>query len=227
MASLSQCRVLAGTKAFTGVRPRHVKQISNGSKVFMRRKDSYMVEINLEDEEAEDIAVRRFMRAVMDSKVVEQLRARKTKESKIEAYKRRMRERHEIRKLIQSGMGGIEPTWEEINGIDNSPKVFDEFFSMDPDNQFGMPMGQDDSMFLPGYNDSMWGGYMDLNASARSTNNWEGGYMDQQVGGYMDQQQTAGGYIDQQGGYISDASQQQGSFKAGYDNSGDFVFTKQ
>ena len=32
----------------------------------------------------------------------------------------------------------MEPTWEEVNGVDMSPKVFDEFFSMDPDGEFGL-----------------------------------------------------------------------------------------
>ncbi len=35
-------------------------------------------------------------------------------------------------------MGGIEPTWEDINGINNGTTVFDEFFSMDPDGQFNI-----------------------------------------------------------------------------------------
>jgi hypothetical protein len=35
-------------------------------------------------------------------------------------------------------LGLVEPTWEEVNGDDPSPKVFDEFFSMDPDGEFGM-----------------------------------------------------------------------------------------
>jgi len=35
-------------------------------------------------------------------------------------------------------LGLVEPTWEEVNGDDPSPKVFDEFFAMDPDNEFGM-----------------------------------------------------------------------------------------
>ncbi len=98
--SLAFGRALAGVKAFTGVRPRQQKLASNGSKVFMRRKDSYMVEVghqrpqpsatlslfwleplaarrqvNLDEDESEDIAVRRFMRAVMDSKVIQQVRA--------------------------------------------------------------------------------------------------------------------------------------------------------
>ncbi|KAG1671027.1 hypothetical protein FOA52_014271 [Chlamydomonas sp. UWO 241] len=190
MSALSQSRCLAGSRAFTGIRPRQVAQVSNGCKVFMRRKDSYMVEVNLGEEEPEDIAVRRFMKAVMDSKLLEKLRTRRYKESKIELYKIRMRERHEIRKL-----GLVEPTWEEVNGDDPSPKVFDEFFSMDPDGEFGMTMGQDDS-FMGAYNDSMWGGYMD----GQNRGTWEqGGYMDQSAaGGYINQ-----GAFSDQGGYIN------------------------
>ena len=44
-----------------------------------------MIEVNLGEEEPEDIAVRRYMKAVMESKVLEVLRYRKTKETKIEA----------------------------------------------------------------------------------------------------------------------------------------------
>ena len=45
MALLSQSRCLAGSKAFTGVRPRQAPAVANGSKYFMKRKDSYMVEV--------------------------------------------------------------------------------------------------------------------------------------------------------------------------------------
>ena len=104
MASLTmgQSRLIAGgARAFTGVRPRAVKAVRNGCTVFMRRKDSYMVEVraaagyratsrplggrypirqirqvNLGEEEPEDIAVRRFMKAVQESKVIEQVRNR-------------------------------------------------------------------------------------------------------------------------------------------------------
>jgi hypothetical protein len=46
MAALSQARAVSGCRAFTGIRPRQVAQVSNGCKVFMRRKDSYMVEVS-------------------------------------------------------------------------------------------------------------------------------------------------------------------------------------
>merc|ERR1719217_929273 len=175
MSQLLQCRTLAGRAFAPAVTARRIPKVSNGSKVFMRRKDSYMVEVLLGEEEPEDIAVRRFMKAVMESKVIDQMRARRYTETKIEAYKRRLRERHEVRKLNL-----VEPTWEETNGEDLSPKVFDEFFAMDPDNEFGLgPLGQEDG-FLGGYTDGMWGGYMD----GQSRGNWEqGGYMDQGAGG--------------------------------------------
>ena len=40
--------------------------------------------MNIGEEEPEDVAVRRYMKAVMESKVLEVLRWRKTKETKIE-----------------------------------------------------------------------------------------------------------------------------------------------
>eukprot|EP00195_Chlamydomonas_chlamydogama_P007077 CAMPEP_0202894786 /NCGR_PEP_ID=MMETSP1392-20130828/4108_1 /ASSEMBLY_ACC=CAM_ASM_000868 /TAXON_ID=225041 /ORGANISM="Chlamydomonas chlamydogama, Strain SAG 11-48b" /LENGTH=192 /DNA_ID=CAMNT_0049579577 /DNA_START=57 /DNA_END=635 /DNA_ORIENTATION=- len=191
MAALSQSRALAGVRAFTTVRPRQIAQVSNGTKVTMRRKDTYMVEVQVGEEEPEDIAVRRFMKAVVQTKVIEKLRSRKTKETKIEAYKRRLRERHEARKL-----GLVEPTWEEAYGEDVDPKPFDEFFARDPDNELygDFPLPNDE--FFPGnyadagFGDNKWGGYMDQGRT--------GGYMNQQ-GGYMNQQ---GGYINQNGGYM-------------------------
>ena len=36
------------------------------------------------------------------------------------------------------GKGIVLPTWEEINGIETTPRVFDEFFAMDPDGEFGL-----------------------------------------------------------------------------------------
>ncbi len=45
-AALSQSRALAGCKAMTMVqRTPTVKQVSNGSKYFMRKKGSFMVEV--------------------------------------------------------------------------------------------------------------------------------------------------------------------------------------
>lgn len=134
MATLTQSRALAGSKAFTGLRPRRVAQVANGGKVFMRRNDAYMIEVrtsavnadahqgmrmaygigcvarvatghsahgtkscswshihgmhaltggacrnapqvNVGEEEPEDIAIRRYMKAVMDSKVLDAVRS--------------------------------------------------------------------------------------------------------------------------------------------------------
>jgi hypothetical protein len=102
---------VSGVRAFTGIGPKQMLSAvpRSASHIVRVRKDSFMVEVSVAEEETEDIAVRRYMKAVMDSKVLEALRARKTRESKIEAYKRRMRERHEIRKL-----GIVEQTWEEV-----------------------------------------------------------------------------------------------------------------
>jgi hypothetical protein len=45
-AAMSQSRALAGSKAMTVVqRVPTVKQVSNGSKYFMRRNGSFMVEV--------------------------------------------------------------------------------------------------------------------------------------------------------------------------------------
>lgn len=46
-----------------------------------------------------------------------QLRARKTKESKIEAYKRRLRERHEMRKCVwENGVGSLGTEVRRVRG---------------------------------------------------------------------------------------------------------------
>jgi hypothetical protein len=45
-AALSQSRALAGSKAMTVVqRAPSIKQVSNGSKYFMKRNGSFMVEV--------------------------------------------------------------------------------------------------------------------------------------------------------------------------------------
>jgi len=92
----------------------------------MRRKDSYMVEVQVADDESEDSAVRRYMKQVVQSKVIDHLRARRRVESKIETYKRRQRERAEARKLRL-----VDPTWEELYGEDSEARPFDEFFARD------------------------------------------------------------------------------------------------
>jgi hypothetical protein len=48
MAALTSNRCLAGSKAFTGLRPRQASAVSNGVKVCMGRKDSYMVEVSVD-----------------------------------------------------------------------------------------------------------------------------------------------------------------------------------
>jgi hypothetical protein len=48
---LSQARTIAGSKAFTGIRPRRVAAVSNGVKYTMKRKDSYMVEVSRSSEQ--------------------------------------------------------------------------------------------------------------------------------------------------------------------------------
>lgn len=83
-------------------------------------------QVNIAEDESEDSAVRRYMKQVMQSKVIDQLRARRRVESKIETHKRRLRERAEARKL-----GIIEPVWDELYGDDTEAKPFDEFFSRD------------------------------------------------------------------------------------------------
>lgn len=48
MSAMSQCRILAGGRAFTVARPQPAgrpARVSNGSKYFMRKKDSFMVEV--------------------------------------------------------------------------------------------------------------------------------------------------------------------------------------
>lgn len=51
--------------------------------------------MNLAEDEPEDIAVRKFMKKVVESRVIEQLRARRYKETPLLERKRRTRERIE------------------------------------------------------------------------------------------------------------------------------------
>lgn len=154
--------------------------IANGAFATMRKKDSYMVEVLVGEDESEDIAVRRFMKQVVQSKVIEKLRARKHKETKIEAYKRRFRERCEARKLERE-LGITDPNWEELYGMDRDPKPFQEFFSAaDPDDADAfldlMPNVPGDGMFDQfGMDNAKWGGYID--APNGEPFNQMGGYM--------------------------------------------------
>ncbi|EFJ42299.1 plastid/chloroplast ribosomal protein S21 [Volvox carteri f. nagariensis] len=184
MTSVSQARSLAGCRAFGSVRPRVAARIANGTLCHMARKDSYMVEVEVAEDEPEDVAVRRYMKLVMQSRVVEKLRARKVKETKIEEYKRRFRERVEMRKA-----GIVEPTYEELYSssemMDRGP--FDDFFSRrdeeDPEGAYdGLGDGLADDIFgnfAGGYVDrwtTQSGGYMS-GTSFNNTSNWQGGYM--------------------------------------------------
>ncbi|GFH11718.1 uncharacterized protein HaLaN_07264 [Haematococcus lacustris] len=94
----------------------------------MRRRDSFMVEVNVGEDEPEDIAVRKFMKKIVDVRLIEQLRARRYLETPKEERKRRLKERIEARKL-----GVVQATWEEEYGEDTEYKAFNEFFSRDPD----------------------------------------------------------------------------------------------
>lgn len=85
-----------------------------------------VLQVNIAEDESEDSAVRRYMKQVVQSKVIDHLRARRRVETKIERYKRRQRERAEARKL-----GLVEPVWDELYGDDTEAKPFDEFFSRD------------------------------------------------------------------------------------------------
>lgn len=181
MASISQARALAGVKAFTGVRPRVAAPVANGSKYFMKKKDSYMVEVEVGEDEPEDVAVRRYMKLVMQSRVVEKLRARRTKESKIEEYKRRLRERIEMRKA-----GVVEPTYEELYSNDPDSKPFDDFFQKrdeeDPEGAYDGLAGDDIFNSFgqgAGYTDRAWGAYAAPVGGnyAQGGANWQGGYM--------------------------------------------------
>ncbi|GLC46134.1 hypothetical protein PLESTB_001193700 [Pleodorina starrii] len=190
MTSLSQARASAGCRAFGSVRPRVAPRI--GNVCHMARKDSYMVEVEVAEDEPEDAAVRRYMKLVMQSRVVEKLRARKTKETKIEEYKRRFRERVEMRKA-----GIVEPTYEELYSSSEmmDPRPFDDFFLRrdedDPEGTFdGLADGTPDDIFGSfqggGYVDR-WGGYAAgsgtqtggyvSGTSFGNSSNWQGGYM--------------------------------------------------
>eukprot|EP00798_Chlamydomonas_sp_ICE-L_P007458 gene7458-599_t len=220
MAALSQCRVLSGSKAFVGAaRPRQAKQITNGSKYTMARKDSFMVEVQVGEEEPEDIAVRRFLMLVSDSRVIEQMRNRRYTETKVEERKRRLRERIERRKNKV-----VDATWEELYGQDTDPKPFETFFSRDGDGNesfFLNPYPGQDDLFPGTYMEAMdtkWGNY--ANDSSRTS----GGYINGPgqsnfMGGYMTPGSNQGGYINQ-GGYMTPGSNQGGYMTPGGNQGG-------
>uniref|UniRef100_A0A7S3QKF1 Ribosomal protein S21 n=1 Tax=Dunaliella tertiolecta TaxID=3047 RepID=A0A7S3QKF1_DUNTE len=187
MALLSQSKTLAGSRAFSGLRARVSPVVSNGSRVTMKRKDSYMVEVNVGEDEPEDIAVRKFMKKVMESGVIEELRNRRYKETPLQEWKRRTRER-----IAKNKMGIRMPTWEEEYGIDPEVKPFDEFYQRDPEVAASFVDGfMQYQLDNGGYMDSAWG------------QNMAGGYI-QSMGGYMSPDQT-GGYAQAGGAYMAGA----------------------
>ncbi|WIA29653.1 hypothetical protein OEZ86_012139 [Tetradesmus obliquus] len=195
MAAVTQSRALAGCRMT--MQAKQTVRVTNGAKYFMRRRDSYMVEVNVGDTETEDQAVRRYMRAVVQSGVINKLRARRTKETKIETYKRKLAERAQVRKL-----GIEEPTWDDFYGpaTVEEAKPFDEFFShttdMEADMYQDLPLI--DSSY---YGQALEGQLYDL--SNFSGQSFTPGYINnagQDQGGYINQQQ--------QGGYMSPPAQQ-------------------
>jgi len=216
MAALSQCRALAGSRAMTLVQSRPSAaqyKICNGTKWTMKRKDSYMVEIEVADDETEDQAVKRYMKSVVQSGVLNKLRARRRKERKIEEYKRKLQERAQARKL-----GIVEPTWEEFYGLEEESRPFEEYFRYGEfvdDSIFTsrmndpMPNLMDFSMTMEGYSVGGAGAFGDPYSGFQAQGGYvtaapaEGGYMEQQ-GGYYQQ----GGYVDQQqqGGYMEQSA---------------------
>ncbi|KAI8466983.1 MAG: plastid ribosomal protein S21 [Monoraphidium minutum] len=155
MASLTCARALAGRPfaAATSSRPRR------GPAPPLARRDSFMVEVEIAEDEPEDVAVRRYMKAVMQSGVIPKLRALRRKESKIETYKRKLQERAQARRL-----GILEPTWDEFYGenslFDNGTAPFDDFFKS-PDDDFdvfdnnSMPIL--DALDSTAYDTGSWG----------------------------------------------------------------------
>eukprot|EP00199_Chlamydomonas_sp_CCMP681_P006809 CAMPEP_0119108044 /NCGR_PEP_ID=MMETSP1180-20130426/13229_1 /TAXON_ID=3052 ORGANISM="Chlamydomonas cf sp, Strain CCMP681" /NCGR_SAMPLE_ID=MMETSP1180 /ASSEMBLY_ACC=CAM_ASM_000741 /LENGTH=274 /DNA_ID=CAMNT_0007093617 /DNA_START=10 /DNA_END=834 /DNA_ORIENTATION=+ len=199
MSALSQARTIAGSRAFTGLGARQVQRVANGSMCTMKRKDSYMIEVNVGEDEPEDIAVRKFMNKVVDSRVIEQLRARRYKESPLEEFKRRTRERIERIKAKE-----ILATYEEVYGQDPEVKPFAEFF---PDGSLEAMTGQFmDSSMVANYNQDEFlsngvnGQYM-TDAGGGNTAVW----------GNYNNNPPAQGF---QGGYMTPANQQ-GGFQQG------------
>ncbi|PNH07638.1 hypothetical protein TSOC_005888 [Tetrabaena socialis] len=179
-------RAVTGCRAFTSVCPRVASRVVHSTTVHARNKDSFMIEVDVMEDEPEDAAVRRYMKLMMQSRVVEQLRGRKTKETKIENYKRRFRERVERNKA-----GIVDPTFEELYPTwVMEARPFDDSFQKrdddDPLGPFDPPATGSDDIFgtfggssyterqqWGSYQSSTTGGY----ASLGNTSNWQGGYM--------------------------------------------------
>jgi len=221
MAAISQCRALAGSRAMTltyknsSAKP---FKVCNGTKWTMKRKDSFMVEIEVADDETEDQAVKRYMKCVVQSGVINKLRARRRKETKIEAYKRRLQERAQIRKLKI-----VEPTWEEFYGLEEESRPFEEYFRYGEyvDDIFfrtNDPMPNLVDFNMEGYNFNAGGynaGGYNGDPYSSNFNAGQGGYIAPPAeGGYMDQQQGwNNSYGQQQGGFVGDADvTQQGGY---------------
>eukprot|EP00877_Chromochloris_zofingiensis_P001380 jgi/Chrzof1/11242/Cz05g29050.t1 len=226
MAAVTQTKALAGCRAFAFTKAKPGKKlgnVSNGAKWTMKRKDSYMVEVNVADDEPEDIAVRRFMKSVVQSGVINKLRARRHKESKIEEYARRLEERIQARKLRL-----VEPTWEEFYGKDDEPKPFDHYFNMKDEDDLEIFDNMDAGLLtdIPLFTEGAFGSsdMFGMGQYARNTNKfgnqqggyiYQGGYINQNQGGNNNQQNNnqQGGYYNQQpppqqGGYINQQPQQ-------------------
>ncbi|KAG2493706.1 hypothetical protein HYH03_008220 [Edaphochlamys debaryana] len=184
--TLLQRQALAG-KAFGSVRPTVAPRSAVVAQA--RKKDSYMVEVEVGEDEPEDVAVRRYMKLVMQSRVVEKLRARKVKETKIEEYKRRFRERVEMRKA-----GIVEPSFAELYPTEVVAGPFEDFYQArdeeDPDGAYdGLASGADDIFNAFGtaagaydagsYGTTRWTGNYAAggNSSFGNTGTWQGGYM--------------------------------------------------
>ncbi|KAI8470491.1 MAG: hypothetical protein J3K34DRAFT_521278 [Monoraphidium minutum] len=176
MATLMSTRALAGARAFMP----STHKARRGPAPLLARRDSFMVEVEIAEDEPEDVAVRRYMKAVMQSGVINKLRALRRKESKIETYKRKLQERAQARRL-----GIVEPTWDEFYGenslFDNGMGPFDDFFRSHDDIDIF------DSSSLPILDALDYPAAYDANAWG-----YQGGY--QPNSAYGSQQQQAAGW---------------------------------
>ncbi|GBF99995.1 30S ribosomal protein S21 [Raphidocelis subcapitata] len=193
MASLTTSRALAGLRAFAPASSRPTTAKTRGPAPLLARRDSFMVEVEIAEEEPEDVAVRRYMKAVMQSGVINKLRSLRHKESKIETYKRKLQERARARKLDI-----VDPTWEEFYGdnslFDNGMPPFDDFFrspedDLDVFDNNSMPILEALDYNGMNFESSTWGyqgGYQPSSAY--------GGQQQQQQGQQQQQQGQAGGW---------------------------------
>jgi ribosomal protein S21 len=197
MATISQSRALAGSRAFTIVKANtKPRAASNGAKYFMKRSDAFLVEVNVREDETEDSAVRRYMRDVLSTGVLNELRYRKTKEPKVEKYKRELKQR------IDAVKAGVrQPTYHELYNLEGLPAEhgpFQDFFNQaegvdamealistgaEPEDLFGNVDN----------NNAQWGNY--------------GSYVDRNFGGYgsggYKSDVSTPGYRSDVGGYIN------------------------